>query len=78
MPKKDVIAAEGLIEKSLHNTMFRVKIQEGAKDLIGQEILATLSGKMRMYHIKVMPGDKVKLEISQYDKSRGRITYRYK
>lgn len=78
MPKKDFFIAEGVVKESLPNTMFRVKIEEGDEEFIGKEILATLAGKMRIYHIQVMPEDKVKLEISPYDKSRGRIIYRYK
>lgn len=78
MVKKDVSIAEGVVEQSLPNTMFRVKIEEGDEELIGKQVLATLAGKMRLYRIKVLPGDKVKLEISTYDQSRGRIVYRYK
>ena len=78
-PKSGVIEVEGVITQALPNTMFRVKLDESAPDdLAGQEILCTLSGKMRMYRIRVMPGDKAKIEISEYDLTRGRITYRYK
>lgn len=77
--KKGVIEVEGFVTQALPNTMFRVKLDADApKDLKGNEILCTLSGKMRMYRIRVMPGDKVKLEISDYDQSRGRIVFRQK
>ncbi len=77
--KSGVIEVEGIITQALPNTMFRVKLDDTSpNDLGGQEILCTLSGKMRLYHIRVMPGDKIKVEISDYDHSRGRITFRYK
>lgn len=77
--KNEVIEVEGIVTQALPNTMFRVKLDDGAvEDLAGQEILCTLSGKMRMYRIRVMPGDKVKVEISDYDHSRGRIVFRQK
>jgi translation initiation factor IF-1 len=63
---------EGIVEESLPNTLFRVKLVNG--DLI----LCHLSGKMRMNFIKILPGDKVKVEMTQYDKTKGRITYRSK
>lgn len=76
---KDTFEIDGIVTESLPNTMFRVQLTEEApEDLGGSTILCTLSGKMRMYRIKVMPGDKVKCEISHYDTSRGRITYRSK
>lgn len=76
---KGVTEVEGEITQALPNTMFRVKLSASApEDLAGQEILCTLSGKMRMYHIRVMPGDQVKVEISSYDLSRGRIVFRQK
>ena len=70
---KNVIVKEGVVTESLPNTMFRVKL-----DSEEREILCTLSGKMRMYRIKVLPGDKVKLEMTPYDETRGRIVYRFK
>ncbi len=71
MVKQDkVIELEGEILESLPNAMFRVKIDNG------QLVLCTLAGKMRIYHIKVMPGDRVKLEVTPYDETKGRITYR--
>lgn len=68
--KKDKIEVEGTVIQTLPNTMFKVKLEGGA------EILAHLSGKMRMYYIKILPGDRVKMEISKYDPTRGIITYR--
>lgn len=62
----------GIVTKSLPNTLFRVELENG------QEVLAHLSGRMRRFRIRVMAGDKVKLEMTKYDKTKGRITYRYK
>jgi translation initiation factor IF-1 len=70
--KEGIIEAEGTILESLPNAMFRVELDNGHK------ILAHISGKMRMHYIKILPGDKVKVEISPYDLSRGRITFRKK
>jgi len=72
MSKNDAITAEGVITDSLPNAMFRVKLENG------HEILAHISGKMRMNFIKILPGDKVTVEISVYDLAKGRITYRHK
>ncbi|MCX5787017.1 MAG: translation initiation factor IF-1 [Elusimicrobia bacterium] len=72
MSKEDKIEVEGNVLEALPNAMFRVQIP-GEK-----VILATISGKMRMHYIKILPGDKVRLELSPYDLSRGRITYREK
>lgn len=72
MSKEDVIECEGIVEEPLPNAMFKVKLENG------HEILAHISGKMRMNFIKILPGDKVKVEISPYDLKRGRITYRAK
>ena len=72
MGKTDLIKLDGTITEALSNAMFRVKLENG------HEILATISGKMRMNYIRILPGDKVAVEISQYDLSRGRITFRYK
>lgn len=78
-PKPGVSEAEGVVTQALPNTMFRVKLDKTApEDLADQEILCTLSGKMRLYRIRVMPGDRAKVEISDYDHSRGRIVFRYK
>ncbi len=72
MGKTDLIKLDGTITEALSNAMFRVKLENG------HEILATISGKMRMNYIRILPGDKVAVEISPYDLSRGRITFRYK
>jgi translation initiation factor IF-1 len=69
--KKEAIRKEGIITESLRNTMFRVRLNEG-----GEEILAHLAGKLRLHFIKVLPGDKVVVEMSPYDSTRGRIVYR--
>tara|TARA_S200000501_G_scaffold378915_1_gene444936 strand:+ start:385 stop:606 length:222 start_codon:yes stop_codon:yes gene_type:complete len=70
--KTKAIEIDGIIEETLPNAMFRVKLENG------HIVLAHVSGKMRMHFIKILPGDKVKLELSPYDLTRGRITYRYK
>jgi translation initiation factor IF-1 len=72
MAKEGLIKQDGVIEESLSNAMFRVRLQNG------HLITATISGKMRMNYIRILPGDKVAVEMSPYDLSRGRITYRYK
>jgi translation initiation factor IF-1 len=72
MPKEDLIETDGVIVETLPNAMFRVKLESG------HVVLAHVSGKMRMHFIRILPGDKVKLELSPYDLSRGRITYRVK
>jgi translation initiation factor IF-1 len=72
MSKQSSITVDGIIDEALPNATFRVKLESG------HEVLAHISGKMRMYYIKILPGDKVKLEISPYDLSKGRIVYRYK
>ena len=72
MSKSGVIEVEGIVVDALPNTQFRVQLENG------HEILAHSSGKMRMNYIRILPGDKVKVELSPYDLSRGRITYRYK
>ncbi len=71
-PKEDAIVLEGTVKESLPNAMFRVELDNG------HEVLAHISGKMRMHYIKILPGDKVTIELSPYDLSRGRITYRAK
>lgn len=68
--EKDVIELEGTISEKLPNSMYRVKLETG------QEILSYVSGKMRKHYIKIVPGDKVKIELSPYDLSRGRIVFR--
>lgn len=72
MVHKGTTEAEGIVTEALPNTMFRVKLDEG------REILCHLSGKMRMYRIRVLPGDRVKVELTPYDEKKGRIVYRYK
>ncbi|HEX5625231.1 MAG TPA: translation initiation factor IF-1 [Saprospiraceae bacterium] len=72
MTKKNLITQDGIIEEALSNAMFRVRLQND------HLIIATISGKMRMHYIRILPGDKVSVEMSPYDLSRGRITYRYK
>ena len=71
-PKEDAIVLEGTIVESLPNAMFRVELENSHK------VLAHISGKMRMHFIRILPGDKVKVELSPYDLTRGRITYRAK
>lgn len=70
--KKDIVTAEGEIVETLPDASFRVKLDSG------DTILGHISGKMRRYFIKILPGDRVKVEMSKYDLSRGRIVYRYK
>ncbi|MFT4970962.1 MAG: translation initiation factor IF-1 [Paraglaciecola sp.] len=72
MAKKNLIKQDGTIEEALSNAMFRVRLENDHR------IVATISGKMRMNYIRILPGDKVSVEMSPYDLSRGRITYRYK
>ena len=72
MPKEEGIQVEGTVVEPLPNAMFRVELENGHK------VLAHISGKMRMHFIKILPGDKVTIELSPYDLSRGRIVYRYK
>ena len=72
MTKQGVIEFEGTIKESLPNAMFRVELDNGHK------VLAHISGKMRKHFIRILPGDRVLVELSPYDLNRGRITYRYK
>ena len=72
MPKKETIEVEGVAVEPLPNAMFRVELPNGHR------VLAHISGKMRMHYIRILPGDKVLVELSPYDLSRGRITYRFK
>lgn len=79
MPKGDTFEVTGVVTQALPNAMFRVKIDpEAAENLGGKEVLVTLSGKMRLYRIRVMPGDQVKLAMTPYDLRRGRLVYRQK
>jgi len=71
-PKEDAFTVEGTVVEPLPNAMFRVELENG------YTVLAHSSGKMRMHRIRILPGDKVQVEITPYDMTRGRITYRYK
>ncbi len=70
--KKEVIKAEGKVIETLPNAMFKVELESG------QEVLAHISGKMRMHYIRILSGDKVTVEMSPYDLTKGRITFRHK
>jgi translation initiation factor IF-1 len=72
MAKQSSLKVDGTILEALPNATFRVELENG------HEVLAHISGKMRMHYIKILPGDRVSLEMSPYDLSKGRITYRYK
>lgn len=72
MGKEEPIEVEGVVDETLPNAMFKVKLEGG------HVVLAHISGKMRMHYIRILPGDKVTVELSPYDLSRGRITYRSK
>jgi translation initiation factor IF-1 len=71
-PKEDAIVLEGTVLEPLPNAMFRVELENG------HSVLAHISGKMRMHYIRILPGDRVQVELTPYDLTRGRITYRYK
>ena len=72
MAKQSAIEQDGTIVEALSNAMFRVELQNG------HEVIAHISGKMRMHYIKILPGDKVGIEMSPYDLTKGRIVFRYK
>ena len=72
MSKEDVIEVEGIVEEALPNAMFKVNLENG------HIVLAHVSGKMRMNFIRILPGDRVTMELTPYDLNRGRITYRFK
>ena len=72
MAKADVIEVEGKVVDTLPNAMFKVELENGA------QVLAHVSGKIRMHYIKILPGDRVRLEMSPYDLTKGRITFRFK
>lgn len=72
MAKQSAIEQDGTIVEALSNAMFKVELENG------HQVIAHISGKMRMHYIKILPGDKVKLEMSPYDLTKGRIVYRYK
>ena len=72
MSKQSAIVQDGTVTEALSNAMFRVELENG------HEIIASISGKMRMHYIRILPGDKVKVEMSPYDLTKGRIVFRYK
>ena len=72
MAKQSAIEQDGTIVEALSNAMFRVELENG------HEVIAHISGKMRMHYIKILPGDKVRIEMSPYDLTKGRIVFRYK
>jgi len=72
MPKRDAIEVEGMVKEALPNAVFRVELANG------HQVLAHASGKMRLHFIRILPGDRVLVELSPYDLSRGRVTYRFK
>ena len=72
MAQQSAIEQDGTIVEALSNAMFRVELQNG------HEVIAHISGKMRMHYIKILPGDKVRIEMSPYDLTKGRIVFRYK
>ena len=72
MAKQDLIKQDGVVTEALSNAMFKVRLENG------HEIIAHISGKMRMHYIRILPGDKVALEMSPYDLTKGRINLRYK
>ena len=72
MPKKEAIEVEGTVRQALRNATFRVELANG------HEVLAHISGKMRVHYIRILPGDRVLVELSPYDLTRGRATYRFK
>ncbi|MFC1544036.1 translation initiation factor IF-1 [Gemmatimonadota bacterium] len=72
MAKEEAIVMEGTVVEPLPNATFKVELENG------HEVLAHISGKMRMHYIRILPGDRVQVELSPYDLTRGRITYRYK
>jgi len=72
MAKQELIKQDGVVIEALGNAQFRVRLENG------HEVLSHIAGKMRMHYIRILPGDKVAIEMSPYDLSKGRITYRYK
>ena len=72
MPKKETIEVEGVVQEALPNAMFRVELSNVHK------VLAHISGKIRLHYIRILPGDRVLVELSPYDLTRGRVTYRFK
>ena len=80
MTKPGVLEVEGYVVEALPNTMFRVKVAGGQLPSVTEEkiVLCHLSGKMRIHYVRILPGDKVKLEMTPYDLAKGRITFRYR
>lgn len=81
MTHKGTFLVEGTVLEALPNTLFRVTVdrsEENEESLVGKEILCHLSGKMRMHYIRVMPGDRIRAEMTPYDKEKGRIVFRLK
>lgn len=78
MTKSGVIEVDGEVTEALPNTMFRVRVGEGKLPGVNEEriVLCHLSGKMRIHYVRILPGDKVKIELTPYDLAKGRITYR--
>ena len=74
--KTDILVVEGVIQKSDPNATFWVLVETGPESLIGKELLCRLAGRMKMHRIRVMPGDRVRMEVSTYDLSKGRIVFR--
>ncbi|AMD93483.1 MAG TPA: translation initiation factor IF-1 [Desulfomicrobium sp.] len=72
MAKEESIEVEGVVEEAMPNAMFLVRLENG------HQVLGHISGKMRKFYIRILPGDRVKVELSPYDLTRGRITYRFK
>lgn len=70
--KEETVEVEGEVVEALPNTMFKVKLDTG------HEVLAHISGKMRVHYVRILPGDRVKVELSPYDLNRGRVTYRFR
>lgn len=79
MSNNQMLEVNGVVTQALPNTMFRVELEADAPEKLGgKELLCTLAGKMRLYRIRVMPGDRVKIQMSSYDHNRGRIVFREK
>ena len=79
MQNKDFLELDGIVSEAIPNTMFRIQIDATApEDYAGRTLLCTLNGKMRKFRIRVMPGDRVKIEVTPYDKNRGRVIFRSK
>lgn len=79
MTKSGIIEVDGEVTEALPNTMFRVKVKPGSIPSVSEEkiVLCHLSGKMRIHYVRILPGDKVRVEITPYDLTKGRVSYRY-